>query len=167
MKATTSKKTNEIWMYELEPANAIIGAILMSLFILFFLLFAIQNDMALSKDHYLFFVLIVSLIALLITKKKVLEINRRDKIINKYSKVLFFKKNNIQPITDCDSITILPKTETLEEGYLGIVYSLVLLSPTASIEIVSFDDKEEAKRHLHELSVFLSLGAENKPARLS
>lgn len=161
MKATTYKKTEDIWIYQLEPANTIIGTILMFLFTLFFLLYAIQNNMALGQYHYLFFILIAVLIFLLITKKKVLEINLRDKTISKWSRILFFKKNNIYPINNFNSIQISPKTVPVEEGNLSIVYSLVLSGPNTSIEMLSFNDEEEAKKHLHELSAFLNLQAEH------
>lgn len=118
-----------------------------------------QNNMDLSRDHYLFFMLIALLVFLLITKKKVLEINIRDKTINKWSQVLFFKKNKIYPIHSFDSIKISPKTVPVEEGYLSTVYSLVLFGPSAFIEILSFNDKREAEKHLHELSTFLNLRA--------
>jgi hypothetical protein len=157
MKATTYKKTEDIWIYQLEPANTTIGTILMFFFVLFFFLYATQNNMALSRDHYLFFMLIALLIFLLITKKKVLEINLRDKTISKWSRILFFKKNNIYPINNFNSIQISPKTVPVEEGYLSIVYSLVLSGPSVTIEILSFNDKEEAKKHLYELSTFLDL----------
>jgi hypothetical protein len=113
--------------------------------------------MALGQYHYLFFILIALLIFLLMTKKKVLEINLRDKTINKWSQVLLFKKSKIRPITDFDSIKISPKTVPVEEGYQSIVYSLVLSGPSVTIEILSFNDKEEAKKHLYELSTFLDL----------
>ncbi|MBM3254245.1 MAG: hypothetical protein FJZ16_08335 [Candidatus Omnitrophica bacterium] len=167
MKVPIYKKTEDIWTYQLEPANPIIGSILLVFFILFFVLHAIQNNMDLDQDHYLFFMLIVVFISLLITKKKVLEINRRDKIINKWSGVLFFKKNTIQPITDFNAIKISTKTVPIEEGYLSIVYSLIFLGPRASIEILSFNDEKEAEKHLSELSRFLNLRAENTPAYLS
>src|SRR4030066_2333340 len=121
--------------------------------------------MALSQDHYLFFMIIAVLISLLITKKKILEINRRDKTINKWSQVFFFKKSKIHPINDLVSIKIFPETIPIEEGYKSIVYSLVLSGPGTSIEIVSLHDKEEAKKHLDELSTFLNLRAENTPAK--
>lgn len=156
-KITVNKKTEDIWIYQLEPANTIIGVILLALFTLFFVLYALQNNLALSRDHYLFFMLIVVFISLILTKKKVLEINLRDKTINKCSQVLFFKKSKIQPITAFDSIKISPKTVPVEEGYLSKVYSLVLCGPHASIEILSLNDEEEAKKHLYELSTFLNL----------
>ena len=165
MKVTPYKKTEDIWIYQLEPANTIIGLILIGLLTLFFVLFAIQNNMVLNRDHYLFFILIGASIFLLITKKKILEINRRDKTINKWSQVLFFKKSKIHPINDLVSIKIFPKTMPVEEGYLNVVYSLVLSGPGTSIEIVSLHDKEEAKKHLDELSTFLNLRAENTPAK--
>ena len=161
MKVTPYKKTEDIWIYQLEPANTIIGLILIGLLTLFFVLFAIQNNMVLNRDHYLFFILIGASIFLLITKKKILEINRRDKTINKWSQVLFFKKSKIYPINDFVSIKIFPKTMPVEEDYKSIVYSLVLSSPGTSIEIVSLHDKEEAKKHLDELSTFLKLKTEN------
>lgn len=160
-KIPINKKTEDIWIYQLEPANAIIGTILAALSALFFFLYAVENNMALSQDHYLFFMIIAVLISLLITKKKVLEINRRDKTINKWSQVLFFKKSKIYPINDFVSIKIFPKTMPVEEGYLNMVYSLVLFGPNASIEILSFNDKEEAQKHLSELSAFLNLQAEH------
>jgi len=156
-----NKKTEDIWIYQLEPANAMIGAILAALSALFFFLYAVENNMALSQDHYLFFIIIAVLISLLITKKKVLEINRRDKTINKCSQILFFKKNKIYPLDDFDSIKISPKTMPAEEGYLNTVYSLLLFGPDASIEILSFNNKEEAQKKLSELSAFLKLGTEN------
>jgi len=164
-KISINKKTEDIWIYQLEPANAMIGAILAALSALFFFLYAVENNMALSQDHYLFFIIIAVLISLLITKKKVLEINRRDKTINKWSQVLFFKKSKIYPINDFVSIKISPKTMPVEEDYKSIVYSLVLSGPGTSIEIVSLYDKEEAKKHLDELSTFLNLRAENTPAK--
>lgn len=160
-KIPINKKTEDIWIYQLEPANAIIGTILAALSVLLFFLYAVQNSMALNRDHYLFFMIIAVLISLLITKKKVLEINRRDKTINKWSQVLFFKKSKIHPLNDFVSIKIFPKTMPVEEGYLNMVYSLVLFSPDASIEILSFNDKEEAQKHLSELSAFLKLRTEN------
>lgn len=165
-KIPPAKKTEDIWIYQLEPANSIVGAVLMVLLTVFFIIFAIQKDLNLRKDHYLFFLGGISIISLLLTKKKVLEINRKDKIIKTSSKILFFKKNKIQPLTDFDSVNLSPKTETIDEGYLNIVYSLVLSGPGASIETVSLHDKEEAKKHLHELSTFLNLRAENTPAKL-
>jgi hypothetical protein len=165
MKVTPYKKTEDIWIYQLEPANTIIGLILIGLLTLFFVLFAIQNNMVLNRDHYLFFILIGASIFLLITKKKILEISRRDKTINKWSQVLFFKKSKIYPINDFVSIKIFPETIPVEEDYKSIVYSLVLSIPGTSIEIVSLHDKEEAKKHLDELSTFLNLRAENTPAK--
>lgn len=158
-KFTLSKKTGDIWVYQLQPANTIIGAILLALFTLFLVLYVAQNNVALSQNHYLFLMLIVVSLSLIITKKKVLEINRRDKIINKCSQVLFFKKCKIQPITDFDSIKMSPKTVPVEEGYLSIVYSLALFGPSTSMEILFFNDKEEAIKHLYELSTFLNLRA--------
>ena len=109
----------------------------------------------------MFFILIGASIFLLITKKKILEINRRDKTINKWSQVLFFKKSKIYPINDFVSIKIFPETIPVEEGYLSMVYALVLFGPNAFIEILSFNDKEEAQKHLSELSAFLKLRTED------
>src|SRR4030043_184098 len=97
--------------------------------------------------------------------KKKLKKNRREKTINKWSQVLFFKKSKIYPINDFVSIKIFPETIPVEEGYLSMVYALVLFGPNAFIEILSFNDKEEAKKHLDELSTFLNLRAENTPAK--
>ncbi len=160
MKATTYKKIEDIWIYQLEPANIIIGAILLALFTLFFVLYAIENNIALGREHYLVFILIAVFISLLITKKKALEINLRDKTINKWSQILFFKKRKIQPITAFDSVKIYHKTMPVEEGYLSKIYSLVLCGPNVSIEILSFNDEEEAKKHLYELSTFLNFRVE-------
>lgn len=160
-KILPAKKTEDIWIYQLEPANSIVGAVLMVLLTVFFIIFAIQKNLDLRKDHYLFFLFGLSFLSLLLTKKKVLEINRKDKIIKTSSKILFFKKNKIQPLTDFDSVKLSPKTETIDEGFLSIAYSLVLSGSTSFIEILTVHDKEEAKKHLSELSTFLKLRAEN------
>jgi hypothetical protein len=161
-KSIFSRKTGNLWVYQLQPPSTIIGAVLLSLLALFLVLYVVQNNVALSQNHYLFLILFVVLLSIVITNKKVLEINRRDKIINKCSQVLFFSKCKIQRITDFDSISMSPKIVPVEEGYLSTVYSLVLSGPIVTLEILSFDDKEEAEKHLHELSTFLNLRAEEK-----
>ena len=165
-KFTLSKKTGDVWVYQLQPASTIIGAIVLALFTLFLFLYVIQNHMDLSQNHYLFLMLLLVSLSLIITKKNVLEINRKDKIINKCSQVLFFKRCNIHPITDFDSINMSPIIVPVEEGYLSIVYSLALFGPSASMEILLFNDEEEAIKHLYELSTFLNLRAKEISANL-
>jgi hypothetical protein len=161
-KITPEKKTPDILVYQLEPANSIAGFILMIFAALFFLIFAIQHDMVLHLRHYLLFVLVAVSISLLITKKKVLEVNRTDRTINTFSQVFFFKKKRTLPIAGFDSIKISSRAEAIEDGYLDTVYSLVLSGSTGSLEIVSVDDMAEAKRQLDELATFLNLHAGNK-----
>ncbi len=155
------KKTDDVWIYELEPANRLIGAILLGLTMLFFFLHAVQNKMTLHEEHYLFFAIILSFIFLVMTKKNVLEIDRGNKTIKKWRQVLFLRKNQIRPTDDFDSIRIFPKTVPVEEGYLSTVYSLVLSGPAASLELLTVSEKEEADKCLLELSAFLDLRAEN------
>jgi hypothetical protein len=155
------KKTDDVWIYELEPANKLIGSILLGLTILFFLLHAVQNKMTLHEEHYLFLAIILSFIFLVMTKKKVLEIDRGKKTINKWRRVLFLRKNQIRPTDDFDSIRIVPKTVPAEEGYLSTVYSLVLSGPAASLELLTVSEKEEADKCLLDLSAFLDLRPEN------
>ena len=81
--------------------------------------------------------------------------------IKTISQVLFFRKEKIQPLTEFDSIKISPQTESIEEGYLKILYSLVLSGPTNSKEIVILTNRTGAKVHLEELAMFLKLRAED------
>lgn len=107
----------------------------------------------------MFFMIVVALISFIITKRKVLEINRKDKTIATLSRYCFSDKKQILPITDFDSIKMSLKAKTVEEGDLTVVYSLVLSGSNSSIEILSVDDRTEAEKHLDELSTFLNFKA--------
>lgn len=161
------KKTEDVWIYYLEPGNTIAGLVLLVLSALFFLLFVLKHGTALRYHNYLFFVLIMALIFVFMTKKKILEINRRNNTIKTLSRILFFKKDKIRTLTDFDSIKICIKQEITEEGYPEIVYSLVLSGAAGSVEIVSVKDRVEAEIRLNELSTFLNLSVQNSAAELN
>jgi hypothetical protein len=159
-KIPVNKRTEDVWTYQLESANKIVGAMLLLFFTGFFAIYAIQHNMALSQNHYFIYFLGIFFISALITKKSSLEINRRDKIIKTTSQVLFIKKNKIQSLLDFDSIRISSQKESICEGNLTIVYSLTLSGPSSIQEIIDFYDEEEAKKHLYELVSFLNLRAQ-------
>jgi hypothetical protein len=159
-----NKKTEDIRIYRLDPANALVGSVLLVLFASFLVLYTVKNNMVLHTGHYLFFILVLILTVLLMTKKKIMEINRRERTISIRSNILFLKKSKTYLLNDFDSINIAHKAESVEEGYLNIVYSIVLSGTSASLEIISVNERAEAEKHLYELSAFLNLRTENTAA---
>ncbi len=159
-KITANKKSENIWIYNLEPANPVVGFILISFVTIFFILFTIMHDLTIQNVHFYVFTLIVFLLFIFAVKKSELVINCNNMTIKSISKIFFFRKNKIQPLTDFDSIKLLPRTEFIEEGYLKILYSLVLSGPTNSKEIVIFNTLTEARAHSRQLAVLLNLKVE-------
>jgi hypothetical protein len=47
-------KTEDVWIYYLEPGNTIVGLVLLVLSALFFLLFVLKHGTALPYHNYLF-----------------------------------------------------------------------------------------------------------------
>jgi hypothetical protein len=157
MKMPFKKKSEDIWIYQLEPANAIAGFILAGIFTGFFIIFAMQKGMDLKTIHWFCYASGIAAILMLIARESELEINRGSRIIRTISKVLFFRRENVQSLSSFNSVRILPKAESAGDGYLKVIYALELSGPGSSQEVIITDSSEEAERHLAQLSEFLKL----------
>jgi len=93
------------------------------------------------------------------TKRTTVEINKREATLKKVSEILFFCKSRIYSLHDFNTVKLVERTVAIEEGYMKMLYTLVLEGERLSIEILSTEDENEVKSLYKELDEFLKPSA--------
>jgi|WetSurMetagenome_2_1015567.scaffolds.fasta_scaffold132635_2 hypothetical protein len=98
---------------------------------------------------FLIFALFVS------AERTIIKIDLREATVKKTHKVSFLSRTKTYSLHDFDSVRLMEKAVTVEEGYINIVYSIILQGKKSSLELFSLEDEKHGQSFSKELSLFL------------
>jgi len=82
-------------------------------------------------------------------------IDRREATVKKTHKVSFLSQTKTYSLLDFDSVRLIEKAAPVEEGYINIIYSIILHGNKSSLELFSLEDEKQGQSFSRELSSFL------------
>jgi hypothetical protein len=96
------------------------------------------------------------IIALFVSAERtIIKIDRREATIKKTHKVSFLSRTKTYSLHDFNSVRLIEKAVPVEEGYINIVYSIILQGNKSSLELFSLEDEKQGQSISKELSSFL------------
>jgi hypothetical protein len=84
-----------------------------------------------------------------------IKIDRREATVIKTHKVFFLSRSKTYSLRDYDSVRLIEKAVPVEEGYINIIYSIILRGEKSSLELFSLEDEKQGQAVSKELSSFL------------
>jgi hypothetical protein len=84
-----------------------------------------------------------------------IKIDRREATVIKTHKVFVLSRSKTYSLRDYDSVGLIEKAVPVEEGYINIIYSIILRGEKSSLELFSFEDERQGQAVSKELSSFL------------
>jgi hypothetical protein len=151
-----------IWSYRDEQGTKIVFTVLFVLAISFLAMIAINRGMDSVWLALLSIVIVILFVVSGLTTGTNIEINRRDGTVMKTEGFFLSKKRKTSYLRMFDTVKLLEKNITVEEGYGVTRYSIVLEGRDASLELLSTDDKQKGRAIRKELIEFLELSKEQE-----
>jgi len=149
-----------IWAYQVESWRKIAWIAIWLTIVLSLTLIIMRQDLNKVFLQLLVLACFVFIAFSIATKRITVEINRREATLKKVSKILFFRKSRIYSLHDFNTVKLIERAVAIEEGYMKILYTLVLQGEHLSIEILSTENENEGKSLYKELDGFLKPSAE-------
>ncbi|MFA5823334.1 MAG: hypothetical protein WC853_09700 [Thermodesulfovibrionales bacterium] len=110
-----------------------------------------------GKTPFQFSVIILFFIGALFvsTERTTIKIDRREATVKKTHKVFFLSQTKTYSLLGFNSVRLVEKAAPVEEGYINIVYSIILQGNKSSLELFSLEDEKQVQSFSRELSSFL------------
>jgi hypothetical protein len=150
-----NKADEYIWLYRDDSGKK--TAWIPVLLFAALLLMLIVTHWDIGKIHFQFSAIIFFFIfALFVSAERMtIKIDRREATVKKTHKVSFLSQTKTYSLHDFDSVRLIEKAVTVEEGYINIVYSIILQGNKSSLELFSLEDEKHGRSFSRELSSFL------------
>jgi len=158
--AKASNIEENIWSYQIESWRKIAWIAIWLTLVLSLTLIIMRQDFNKVFLQLLVLTCFVFIAFSIATRRITVEINQREATFKKVSKILFFRKSRIYSLHDFNTVKLLEKAVAIEEGYIKILYTLVLQGKQSSIEILSTENENEGKSLYKELDGFLKPSVE-------
>jgi hypothetical protein len=96
------------------------------------------------------------IVALFISMERTtIKIDRREATVKKTHKVSFLSQTKTYSLLDFKSVRLIEKAAPVEEGYINIIYSIILQGNKSSLELFSLEDEKQGQSVSRELLSFL------------
>jgi hypothetical protein len=150
-----NKADENIWLYRDDSGKK--TAWIPVLLFAALLLMLIVTHWDIGKIPFQFSVIIIFLIVALFVsaERTTIKIDRREATVIKTHTVTFLSRTKTFSLHDYDSVRLIQKAVPVEEGYVNIIYSVILQGNKSSLELFSLEDDKQGQSISEELSSFL------------
>jgi hypothetical protein len=150
-----NKADENIWVYRDDSGKNTAWIPVLLFAALLLMLIVTHGDI--GKIPFQFTAIIFFLIFALIVsaERTTIKIDLREATVKKTHKVSFLSRTKTYSLHDFDSVRLMEKAVTVEEGYINIVYSIILQGKKSSLELFSLEDEKHGQLFSKELSFFL------------
>jgi hypothetical protein len=151
-----SKADENIWVYcdDSGKNTAWIPVLLFAVL----LLMPIVTHWDIVKMPFQFSMMIFFFIVALFVsaERTTIKIDRQEATVKKTHKAFFLSRTKTCSLRDFDSVRLMEKAAPVEEGYINIIYSIILQGEKSSLELFSLEDEKQGQSVSRELSSFLN-----------
>jgi hypothetical protein len=150
-----NKADENIWVYR-DDSGKNAARISVSLFAALLLMLIVTHwdigKMPLQISAINFFFIVALFVS---AERTTIKIDLRQATVKKTHKVYFLSRTKTYSLHDFDSVRLIEKAVPVEEGYINIVYSIILQGNKSSLELYSLENEKQGQSFSRELSSFL------------
>ena len=150
-----NKTDEKIWVYR-DDSGKNTAWIPVSLFAALLLMLIVTHWDIVKIPFQFSAIIFFFIVALVVSAERTtIKIDRLEATVKKTYKVYFLSRTKTYSLNDFDSVRLIKKAVPVEEGYINIIYSIILQGKKSSLELFSLEDEKQGQSFSSELSSFL------------